>query len=237
MFVYNFLNSYNYPNRIFLISSVLLYVQYYIYDVILKSVSNKYYKLDNLKQKYVVSNLLKCNTLLWLILFMFPLFLQPFREEWPITAWKHASAIYASSDLVSLIMVKKHHLSTILHHVFSVFINLSAVNFGTFDTPNLWQALMYYGIYSSIAYLVNGFLSIRFLLEKDSKILYYLCLYSSYIYIIGCTINWSTQMYYFIFYLPVSITSTIYFTSLINFIRDDLKLIRFQIRYTNNFNK
>jgi len=235
MFVYNFLNNYDHPNQTFLISCFLLYMQYYVYDIILNLVSNKYYKLDNSKQKYVVSNLLKCNTLLWLIIFMFPLFIQPFKKEWPIIAWKHASAIYGSSDLVSLIMVKNHHLSTILHHTFSVLINLAAINYGTFNTPNLWQALMYYGIYSSIAYLVNGFLSIRFLLEKDSKILYYLCLYSSYIYIIGCSINWSTQLYYFIFYLPISVTSIIYFTSLMNFIRDDLKLIGFQIRYTNNF--
>jgi len=235
MSVYNFLNSYDHPNRIFIISSILLFLQYYIYHIVLKSVSNKYYKLDNSKKKYVVSNLLKCYILLWLIIFMFPLFTQTVRKDWPIIAWKHTSAIYASSDFVSLIMVKKHHLSTILHHTFSVFINLGVVNFGTFDTPNLWKALMYYGIYSSIAYLVNGFLGIRFLLEKDSKIRYYLCLYSSYIYIIGCTINWYNELNYFIFYIPIYITSIIFFTSFMIFIRDNI-INRFQIRNTNNFN-
>jgi hypothetical protein len=233
--IFDLLNNFNYPNCTFFVSSLILYSQYFLYDYILNFYSEKYVKLNFQKKKYVVSNLLKCNTLLWLIVFMFPLFIQPLKKEWPILAWKHACAIYGASDLVSLIMVTKHSTSTIIHHTFSVLLNLLAINIGDFSTPNLWQSLLYYGIYSSIAYLVNGFLSLRFLAEKDSKIIYYICIWSTYIYLFGCFINWSTQLYYFVYYIPISCASVLYFTSVINFIRDDLKLIKFQIKFAKDF--
>ena len=144
--------------------------------------------------------------------------------------------MYASTDFVSLFTVKKHKTSTLFHHTFSVVMNLMAVFYADFEEESVWKLLMLYGIYSTLSYSVNLFLGVRFLFERSSKVVDVLCIASCGLYIVSCSLNWTSQIYYILSW-KLSLFSwqlIFYLTGIFFFIRDDIKLIQFMISYVKH---
>ena len=88
-------------------------------------------------------------------------------DDWPDIFWKNSSMLYASTDFVSLFLVSRNKLSTIIHHICTATSCILFVTIGSTDNY-LWKALMLYGIFSALACGANAFLGLRFLTNKYS---------------------------------------------------------------------
>ena len=172
-----------------------------------------------------------------LIVYFFPVIKTIIYDDWPDTFWKNTAMIYASTDLVSLLVVRRNKLSTIIHHISVVASCLICICVGNFQTDYLWKALILYGLFSALACGANLFLGMRFLVEKNSIMMMILNYSVMLCYIMCCFFNWSIQTYYLMYYIPVSILSILYMCCVFFFVKDDLLLIKFQMMYYFNNNQ
>jgi len=221
----------------FVISCAMSVVNYIIIYGFLYVVSNKFRCLRQDIQMYIVSNLSKAVILSYLIFYFLPMVKTILLDNWSDTFWKNITMIYSSTDFVSLFLVTKNKMSTIIHHICVVVSCLLCVTFGDFRTDYLWKSLILYGLFSSLAYGANAFLGLRFLTGRNSITMFIFNYLVAIVYIICCTLNWSIQVYYLIYFIPVSLMSLIYMVCLFFFIKDDLLLIKFQLTYWINKHK
>ena len=136
------------------------------------------------------------------------------------------AAIYASTDLSALAYNPRCHISTIIHHTLvQVFYYYCYIN--NFDTTlTLCKPIAIYCCFSTIAYLVNYRLSIRFLKIKKYETM--INNVSYYIYLNTCILNWIIQLYYLFNGVSISIYERIgYILTLAMIINDDIFLLQF----------
>ena len=199
-------------------------------------VSSKFKLLRTDLKMYIVSNISKAIILTYLVIYVSPLVKTIILDDWPDIFWKNISMLYASTDFVSLLLVSRNKLSTIIHHICTTTSCLLFVTIGHTDNY-LWKALMLYGIFSALACGANAFLGLRFLTNKDSISMLIFNYIIAVTYLVCCIFNWSIQAYYLIYYVPLSIISIIYMICVYFFVRDDILLIKFQLMYYFNINK
>ena len=105
--------------HIFIMSSLFVYSQYKMFDFFLKNYNIKYNILKSNIQDYIVSNISKSMILLLICIASSQLIFLLFNDNWPKIAWVNTTAIYISTDFVSLLAVRKHKINTLIHHIFS----------------------------------------------------------------------------------------------------------------------
>ena len=184
-------------------------------------------KLNYNRKLYVVKNIAKSIGLLLIAIYSTPtLYDCIILNKWDNNQIHTLGFMYASSDILSLLLVRKLPKSTKIHHTSVLF--LSIVNCLTdYTKPNHWRGIIIYAFFSSYTYLVNTYLGLRLIAKKElSKIV---CKYSLYIYSSACILCWIYQLYNYTYW----ILNNFVFSLLINMflismvIYDDLILINY----------
>lgn len=144
--------------------------------------------------------------------------------------WLHLTSVYVMTDAVSLVRSNNMPKSTQIHHI-AVVMAYFIINTLDINKKNLSKALVLYGAYSSIPFLVNLYLGLRKFTDK-TKLLKRI---AGITYIISCSINWSWQFYYqFNYFNPITLKTLAYclFSSglLYSWIQDDIILIKHLIK-------
>lgn len=136
-------------------------------------------------------------------------------------------AIYASLDMSSMLYHKNHHISTLFHHI-SVQLLYFYCIYKDWNIHSLVLPIILYASFSSLSYLVNYRLSIRFLNHKNEEFINNASLT---IYSICSFFNWIVQLYLVIFYFdkytdPV-ILKYLYALIVCLIVYDDVFLIKY----------
>lgn len=150
---------------------------------------------------------------------------------------KRCGILYIATDVVSLYMVPKLPLSTVLHHVATAMAVLLISSFnlyvkGWIGLHGICKMAIVYGNFSSISFLVNAYLGLRVVYPK-AKWLQSLCQISLFTYVICCVLNWAVHLIWLagIFVeWNFSRFIMIYLIILGLIIHDDIFLIRWLIR-------
>lgn len=196
----------------------------------------RYAELPPHLQRYVVSNLLKAKVLGMYSTVLINLLLTVIYGGWDGDTLKALAPVYASLDLISLVMVPKMHTSTRRHHVlvgvFAAYISIcpnetlcAATDVGCeIKRGTFAAACCAYGLFSMVAYFVNGFLALRFLASPESGLFVrraaQVCAVG---YAAVCAVHWPHQIWMAMegpWYLPIIIAVAFY-----PFVLDDLKLM------------
>ena len=193
---------------------------FFIFNNLFYKVLEKYYKniYNKNKLKYITKNIVK--SIILFILFTYSIFV----NNWSNDNIYNYGIIYASHDILSLIMFNEIlSFTTKLHH-FTVLI-LSILNlFNNYEIYNVWHGLVLYCFLSASTFYINLFLGLRFLINKRSSIIISKKIYK--FYLITCLINWLYQIYNFYLFF------NIYYLFLILFIvYDDIILLKFLYKY------
>ena len=213
----------------YLLSCIFVFISYYFTDKILTYKSIKYRNLKYEKKTYIYANIVKSIILLlitpYCVSFLYNLLFGITEEIYHTTFI--VTSIYASTDMNSLLFEKGKKISTLYHHIFVQLATFTAFYCGPFN--KITDVIIIYGAFSSFAYLVNFYLAIRFLFDKDRYEIKLLATYTQIIYMLSCVVNWCFQIYYLILFM---ILKHYYATFLLAFfnsvvISDDILLINF----------
>jgi len=189
----------------------------------------RYAKLDDGTQRYIVSNLIKTTTLMAfsapLVSMVAPLLL---RGEINVGTLRTLAPVYAALDLVSLWTVPRMKTSTLCHHL-AVGATAVAIRYDqNIVLGSLTGALCVYGLFSMLAYFVNGFLAVRYLVSPESRgFLSRAAWLSGVGYFCICAVHWPFQLHLAyrngIWALPLIMAAFVY---------DDVDLMRYLFHFS-----
>ena len=211
----------NQPIVVFLVGSYICYTTYFTVHYYLMLWSSSYSCLENQKQFYVLSNLIKSGALLIYTPFAcHTLWSICLNDHWNNVIIHNQGMLYAIPDVVSLCLVRHMSWSTKLHHVvvaIFAFVNL----FTDYTTSTLCRSMVVYAIFSVYSYLVNALLASRFIAFRPRGLTTLaLC-----IYLISCALNWSWQIY-FLMNQVKTVLLLIYVLFMFVLVHDDLVLMK-----------
>ena len=151
-------------------------------------------------------------------------------DDWNNNFIYYLGILYSSHDILSLFMFNNILSSTTKLHHKSVLILSLANLFVDYSKPTIWRGLVAYAYYSALAFYVNTFLGIRFLIKKEKTFLISKLAFLTYL--ASCTINWLYQIYYFYNFYTVNYVHTIIYISLASMLlNDDIVLLKFLLKY------
>lgn len=136
-------------------------------------------------------------------------------------------AIYASLDMSSMLYHKNHHISTLFHHI-SVQLLYFYCIYKDWNIHSLVLPIILYASFSTLSYLVNYRLSIRYLNHTNEEIINNTSLI---IYTVCSFFNWIVQLYLVVFYFNTytdhNILKNLYVFLVCVIVNDDIFLIKF----------
>ena len=222
--------------------SMLIYSGYYVYIHHLLKLLPMYTKLSDDRKYYIIFNISKSSMLLWItysiILGYNRNFLSFNSIDWSNqNLYKNITALYSITDIAPLFISRKKMMrSTIIHHV-CVFLAYLRIISSDLTKPGLSNGIIVYGLFSSLAFIVNFYLGFRHIttnnnLKKKIKKMAFIS------YILACSYNWSVQgiyLYNYISSLYIKINENkmnigylgLYITFLYFWINDDLILMKY----------
>ena len=135
--------------------------------------------------------------------------------------------IYVILDLLALFIVHKMQKNTIIHHIVVQILYVICLYY-EFDLYNpIIKGIIIYTVFSSFAYMVNGFLAMRVFMQEQWLEL--LAKTSAYIYMCCCAINWAWQI---IILTNLGWIPSVLYSSLLGLIIfDDIVLIKYLLKY------
>ncbi len=152
-------------------------------------------------------------------------------------SFKRCGMLYISTDLVALYMVPKLPRSTVLHHITTTllivmvtFVDIEMLGFG--GLLGVSKMALLYGIFSSIAYLVNAYLALR-VVYSNTWWLPILVQLSLWPYILCCICNWTVHFIWLVSLIlnwELSIINIVYLLAIGTMVNDDIILIRWLIK-------
>lgn len=198
-----------------------------IYSGVDKCLQNveKYNILSLERRKYVIKNFIKSFVLLVMILLLMnPLFIPILlHDEWNNYYIHIGAAFYTCNDLMGLVMVRNLPYSTKAHHTITTALCLTSFGID-FQTSQLGKMILIYTISSANAYLVNFYLGMRLIVEKQK--IETIRILSRNIYFVCCTFNWSWHLLWiFQNYGIINGGHMLYFLLLFWIIKDDIILL------------
>ena len=193
---------------------------FFIFNSLFYKYLEKSYKYiyNKNKLRYITKNIVK--SIILFVLFVYTIFV----NDWSNENIYNYGIIYASHDILSLIMYCNIlSMTTILHHV--AVLVLSILNlFNNYEIYNVWHGLVLYCLLSASTFYINLFLGLRFLINRRSSIIISKKIYT--FYLTTCLINWFYQIYNIYYFF------NIYYLFLILFIvYDDIILLKFLYHY------
>lgn len=218
--MYNYLILSYYFVACFLINS--------LYDACQKNLSILYPKFNNYddaRQKYIIKNLIKSNTLYVISLLSLPMTVAyQYSLPYVNTIIQFIGMFYVANDSIGLYKVKKLGSATIMHHTISTSLGLMTPMFNFYDSvPRL---LLIYSLAACYSYNVNYYLGIRFLKERNqTKNLKNMAFV---IYFLLCFCNFGYHGYWLYNNLSdLTKFHIVYYSIITPLIYDDLKLLKF----------
>ena len=236
------------PTYLFLPLILCLYRMSYNGYHLLLSYNQSYTQLHIDRQYYIIFNIAKSNMLLFLSYLIYIGYTKDI-IQWYLIDWsrqllfKNITTLYVVTDLVPLFVNrKKMMVSTIIHHI-CVVCSLLGVLSSNLENIGVSNAIILYGIFSSLAFFVNFYLGIRFII-KDKVWMTFIKKITFVNYIIACISNWSIQSIYLLQYVNklsiLYINNNVYILNymylclhimfLYFWISDDIILMRFLLK-------
>ena len=227
----------------FLISISKLCLMAGIYSLLYKPITNLLLQNDKFKfytqnrKNYIVKNLIKTGSMFIIFLnFIYIIYPANFQAFLTNKIIRNYGALYVGNDLGGLIMVKKLPKSTKTHHIITLFL-YGIVAYFDVEKNDIVRMITIYTVFSFIPYSVNGFLAMRFFINKDTKDKKQLLLNkiidinricARYTYMITCMCNWLIHLLYFankFIIWDFNVLHILYMLFLIPIINDDLVLL------------
>jgi hypothetical protein len=161
--------------------------------------NTKYKNYDYNKKCYIIKNIIKSLILGYISVDAFNLLSNAYVDIWDNKVLNEFATIYVANDIVGLLLIPKLPFTTKIHHLTSAFFLIYSYHI-EFNEPNIGRLLFILCIFSCFSFLVNFYLAIRYLENKEDKILTrsidVIRRTSYYIYIVCCVINWCIQLIY-----------------------------------------
>ena len=207
----------------------------YIIISVFLSFNSNYQKIKLEKQMYIIKNVVKSLVLFYVGIFSsidFIYFI--YNDEFEMNAVYDYASFYVANDFIALLIVPNLPKTTIIHHQITCLFLLYTLHVDFNSIENVGQLLFIYTIFSSYAFLVNFYLGIRFLKNKNNeesalnKIIDNSKKCAYYIYTISCILNWTIHILLISYraYLGVFNIHYILYSGLLYFIiKDDLILM------------
>lgn len=150
---------------------------------------------------------------------------------------KCCGMLYVATDLVALFMVPKLPFSTKMHHIMTTFlivlvtaVDISVKGYG--GLLGVSKMAVLYGIFSTLAFLVNSYLALRVVYCKASW-LHILVKMSLWPYLLSCACNWSVHLVWLcslVYNLELSLINVLYLLAISTMVNDDIVLIKWLVR-------
>ena len=185
---------------IFFPTSMVMYIGFYAYIHKILQLFSTYNTYDRHRQYYIMFNISKSSMLLFIsysILLGFNRNIISLNSiDWSRQLlYKNITALYAITDIAPLFINRNKMMnSTIIHHVCVAFAYMSIVS-SNLSNIGLSNAIIVYGLFSSMAFIVNFYLGFRYVI-KNKKYISYLKKIAFVNYISSCSYNWSVQGIY-----------------------------------------
>lgn len=220
-----------------MISNLIIYIKCFIvYNIlneltkyVIKKINNSKYNDD--RNNYISKNISKSLILFYLCkIAFFPIVDCIIYDNWNNDTIYLIGILYSSHDILSLIRYYRILPKTTKIHHISVLI-LSILNlFNDYKIPSVWRGLVSYAFFSALAFYVNTFLGMRFLISRNKLYIYSKLAY--FIYGFTCLLNWSYQIYIIYNFYNISYIQTLIFMNLIGMlVYDDIILLKFLKNY------
>ena len=210
----------------FLYIFMTLYGLLYIFLYILFINNPKFSNLNFNRKLYTIKNIAKSIGLSLILIYGFTtLFDTIFYNEWNNYNLHRIGFIYASSDVLSLLIVRKLPTSTKIHHIIVlIFALINSIIDYKIDT--YWRGLIIYTVFSCFSYLVNTYLGIRHIYDNES--IKVTCKIALYVYTYSCLFNWLYQLFIICKWIMLLSPGIILYTGMIGMVvYDDIILIKF----------
>ena len=174
---------------VYIVGFYIIFSSYFVLRHYLEKYSVSYKKLDENKKMYVVSNFIKAAALAiqspYVIYFLYKIF---YLNDWNTIEIRNLGNLYAISDGVSLLLVRKMSISTKIHHIIVCIFNIISLQ-NDYSIDNVFRCMPVYAALSSLSYLVNFLLGCRYL-DFTKPIIRNLSIAAMTIYITCCLGNW-----------------------------------------------
>ncbi len=150
---------------------------------------------------------------------------------------KRCGMMYISTDLVALLVVPKLPRSTKLHHITTILLIISVTTYnlevkGFAGVLGVFKMAILYGIFSTMAYLVNAYLALR-VVYTDTRWLRLLVKMSLWPYVLCCALNWTVHLVWMVSLIVgfhISVYNVLYFLTILLLVNDDIVLIKWLIK-------
>ena len=219
------------------ISSAFIGCSYYPLKKILNSYSN-FEKLKDDKKMYVTKNIVKSTILAPLSVILSSQLINLINNnDINQLFFRYYGAIYVGNDLAGLLFVRNLPISTKLHHTSTILLYTILCAFDI-NKYSICRMMTIYTIFSCYPFLVNMYLGIRYLKDKEMTIVKYdynintvidiTRRLSYYTYILSCSLNWTTHIYLFgniLYNKQINYLDIVYSCILIPIVKDDLILM------------
>ena len=192
------------------------------------------------KQWYVVANMYKAFLLAVLTLswrYWQGVYMAYWQDRFMNLALKRSMMIYVSTDVASLFLVPKLPTSTVLHHIVTVAICL--IDAGIDLSQQGWEGTLgvakmsiLYGVFSSVAFLVNAYLGLRVVYPK-ARWMSLLVVLSLVTYVLICAPNWTVHVLWLasvLYNLDLTVATVAYIVAIAIMAHDDVVLIKWLMR-------
>eukprot|EP00659_Diplonema_papillatum_P004127 gene4127-6420_t len=211
---------------VFIIGSYVVFSSYFVIYYFLDKYSSSFRSVATDKRFYTISNLIKTGMLAAITPFSIQGLIKIIvADNWETIKIRNLGCLYAIPDFVSLLVVRRMQWTTIFHHICVCLFNYANVN-NDYANVNACRLIVVYAIFSVFAYSVNMLLASRFL-GFARQVSRYLSGVALVIYVSCCAINWSWQVYYWIFLwnrTPWDWTLIAYASAIVPIVYDDLYL-------------
>ena len=172
---------------------------FYIFTYIFLEDYNKTFKrLELNKRLYVVKNIVKAFNLGYIsFTYTNTLVNYMISDKYDMPVIRDLASLYVSNDILALILVPNLPMTTKIHHSLTTLFLFYTMIVDYNDISNPGKLLLIYTLLSCYSFLVNLYLGIRFLEQKntENRIIKYSRVASFYTYATCCIMNWSIHCY------------------------------------------
>ena len=228
----SFLDNKIVQNLIYLVFCCISTGLLYLLTHSLLQFNQKYNSFDYNKKCYILKNIIKSFSLAYLCLFkVSSIIYDAYLDKWENIILNNFASIYVSNDIMGLLILPKLPTSTKLHHITTTIMLFYSYTID-FNHDNVGRLLFILIIFSSLSFIVNFYLGVRYLRNNNKLFndwLNLIRLSAFYIYMVCCIINWSIQVIILtIKFLNFKLTWPyyVYIILLIPVIYDDIVLLK-----------
>jgi hypothetical protein len=192
---------------------------------------NEQFRILNYNKRcYVVKNIIKSSILFYLVIeFINSLMYR--KTIWDSQYLHNVAGLYVSNDIIGLLIIPHLPITTKCHHIMTSILVIYSFSID-FTQDNVGRWMLIYTYMSCLSFGVNAYLGLRFLITDGTSVtdimIDYLRIFSFYIYLICCIINWSIHIFLIIDKLLfdyLTFGHIFYLIFLIPIIRDDIVLM------------